>query len=365
MKGFLKRAAAVLLAAVMAVAMFAGCSKSGGKKVNAGGADSMFGILKTASQVEKATFDCDITADIEGTSAKIKLSGVTDGKATSLSAEVSAGGMSFKFDNAVVFTDDVVYINVASVMDEVGSLVKGMGGSLDLDALGITSDWVSFEAEGMFKKDTSIFETIGKDLDEAYAEVITEKDGTYSITLSDKDSVKGFLDATKKLLDDKGDSWAKLMADKANSVDTEKVVNGFVDDVADAIVKAIEEATGEKLSEDDIKELKDSMLEETDLSEFDEKMDEDAYKELIKEFRDQLDDAEAKSLDGSIDLRTSYAKGVYTIKANAAPNDEDDGAITMVSTITEDSSAKVEIPSDAQPLVDIIAAFFVAAYAAN
>ena len=42
MKGFLRKAAAVLLIAVMAVAMLAGCSKSGGKNVNAGGSGSMF-----------------------------------------------------------------------------------------------------------------------------------------------------------------------------------------------------------------------------------------------------------------------------------------------------------------------------------
>lgn len=364
MKGFLRKAAAVLLIAVMAVAMLAGCSKSGGKKVNAGGSGSMFGILRASTQVEKKNFDCDITANVEGTSAKIKLSGVSDGKATSLSAEVSAGGMSFKFDNAIVFTDDVVYINVASVMEEVGSFASAMmGGSFDLKEFGVTSDWVSFKAEGMFKQDTSFFETISKDLDEAYAGIITEKDGTYSITVSDKDSVQALMDATKKLLDDKSDSWAKLLADKANAVDTEKVVNGFVDDVADAIVKALEEATGEKLSEENIKELKETMLAGTDMSDFKDKMDEESYKELFDELKEQLKDAESEAIDGTIDLRTSYEKGVYTIKANIEPNDAEEGSITMVSTVTENKSAKVEIPSDAQPLVDIIATFFMAAYA--
>lgn len=360
MKGLLKKAAAVLLVAIMAVAMLAGCGKSGGKKVNAGGAGSMFGVLKSASQVEKATFDCDITADIDGTSAKIKLSGVTDGKATSLSAEVSAGGMSFKFDNAVIFTDDAIYINVASVMDEIGAFASAVpGADLDLSELGITSDWVFFEAEGMFKRDSSVFETISKDLDEAYADMITEKDGTYSITVSDKDSVKGFIDATKKLLDDKGDAWAKLFAEQSNKLDVEKLMNGVADDVVDAIVKAYEESTGEKLSEDEIKELRDSMLEETDMSEI-EKIDEDTYKEMFDELRDQLDDTSVTGLDGKIDVRTSYENGVYTIKANAEPEDEEDGSITLVSTIKEDSSAKVEVPSDAQSAIDILVAILVA-----
>lgn len=360
MKGLLKKAAAVLLVAVMAVAMAVGCSKSGGKKVNAGGTDSMFGVLKAATQLEKKTFDCDITADIEGTSAKIKLSGVSDGNATSLSAEVSAGGMSFKFDNAIIFTDNVVYINVASVMDEVGAFTKTMTGSdFDLESLGIKSDWVSFEAEGLFKQDTSLFETISKDLDEAYADIITEKDGTYSITVSDKDSVKGFIDATKKLLDDNGDAWAKLFAEQSKKVDANKIVNDIVDDVVDAIVTSLEEATGEKISEDEIKELKDSMLEETDMSEI-EQLDEDTYKEAFNEMKKQLDEASVKDLDGTIDVRTSYDKGVYTIKANAEPEKNDEGSITFVSTIKEDSSAKVEIPSDSQPIIDIIVALVVA-----
>ncbi|MCM1308745.1 MAG: hypothetical protein NC223_09125 [Butyrivibrio sp.] len=361
MKGFFRKAAAVLLIGIMAVAMLAGCSKSGGKKVNASGADSMFGVIKASSQLEKKTFNCDITADIDGTTAKINLSGASDGKATSLSAEVSAGGMTFKFDNAVVFTDDTMYINVASVMDEVGSFAESMGESFDLESLGVTSDWVSFTAEGLFKQDTSIFDTIGKDLDEAYASIITEKDGTYSISVSDKDSVKGFLDATKKLLEDKSDSWAKLMADKSNSVDVEKIVNGLIDDVVNSIVKAVEEASGDKISDEQVKELKDAMLEETDMSEVEE-IDEDSYKEMFDELKSELADVEAQELAGKIDVRTSYEKGVYTLKASieADETDEDGGNITIVSTVTDDSSAKVEIPSDAQPLVDILAALLTA-----
>ncbi len=360
MKGLLRKAAAVLLVAVMAVAMFAGCTKSSGKKVNAGSDGSMFGILKSAMQLEKKTFDCDITADIEGTTAKIKLSGVSDGNATSLSAEVSTGGMSFKFDNAIVFTDDVIYFNVASIMDEVGAFTSAIpGADFDLEDLGITSDWVSFKAEGLFKQDNSIFEAISKDLDEAYADMITEKDGTYSITVSDKDSVKGFIDATKKLLDDKGDAWAKLFAEQSNKLDVEKLMNGVADDVVEAIVKAYEESTGEKLPEDKIKELRDSMLEETDMSGIEE-INEDTYKEMFDEIRDQLDDASVTGLDGKIDVRTSSDKGVYTIKANAEPENEEDGSIILISTIKEDSSAKVEVPSDAQSAIDILVAIVVA-----
>ncbi len=354
MKGLLRRAAAVLLMAVLSVAAIAGCTK--GKAANAGGAGSMFGIIKSAQQVEKKTYEFNITSDIAGSSADIKLSGVSDGSATSLSAEISASGMSFKLDNAVVYTDDAIYLNVASVMEELGSFAEAMNGQkLDLAELGITSDWVSFESEGMFKQDKTAFDTIYSDLDEAYADIITEKDGTYSITVSDKDSVQKLIDATKGLIDNNGDEWAKLMADQYNKIDMKKVVEDLSNQVLDAVVKAYEEATGEKLTDEQIAELKDSMMEEMDLSDVEE-VNEDTYKEMFAELKEQLADAEAEDIDGTIDMRTSYSKGVYTFKATAEPNDEEAGSMTCVGTITEDKSAKVEVPSDAQSLIDIIAA---------
>lgn len=361
MKGFFKRAAAALLAAVMAVAMFAGCSKSGGRSVNAGGADSMFGVLKASSKVEKKTFNCDVTLDADGATSKLKLSGVSDGNATLLNLEVSAGGMSFKFENAIVFTDDVIYFNVAEIMDEVGSFATAlMGAPINLADFGITSDWVSFKAEGMFKQDTAIFDAISEDLDEAYADVITEKDGTYAITVSDQDSLKALAEATKKLIEKNGDDWAKLAVEQSNKVDVEKILNDMLDEVLASIVKAYEDAMGEELSDSDIAELKEAMLGEVDTSKI-EQTSEDDYKKMFDELVDQLDDALAgdMDLDGTVDVRTSYDKGVYTIKANLEPNSDENGSLVMISTVTEDKSAKVDVPSDAQPLVDIITAFMI------
>ena len=366
MKGLLRRAAAVLLMAVLSVAAIAGCTK--GKAVaNVGGTGSMFGIVKSAQQVEKKTYEFNITSDMNGSPADIKLSGASDGNATSFSAEVSVGGMSFKLDNAVIFTDDAIYLNVATVMEELGSFAALMNGQMqlpDLAELGITSDWVYFESEGLFKQDMTVFDTIYSDLDEGYADIITEKDGTHSITISDKDSVQKFIDATKALIDNNGDEWAKLMTDQYNKLDIKKVVEDLTNQVLDAVVKAYEESAGEKLTEEQIAELKDSMMDEIDLSDMEE-VNEDTYKEMFAEFKEQLADVEAKDIGGTIDMRTSYSKGVYTFKATAEPDDEELGSMTCVGTVTEDKSAKVEVPSDAQPLIDIIAAFAVSQVAAQ
>lgn len=357
----MRRAVAVLLTAVMAVAMFAGCSMT--KGASAGSKNSMFGIVKSVGHLENYTVVCEATLDISGTNVTIKMNGETDGNATVMSLEASTGGMTFKFDNVFVYTEDALYINVAEVADEVGVLLSaftGVSGPIDLSEYGLTSDWVSIEAKGMFKKDMTLIDVFCDDLDEAYADIIKKNDGTYSITISDKDSVKALMDATYDLLDKNGDKWAKLMDEQVKEKDVQSVVNGIVNDLMDSIVKAYEEATGEKLSEEDIEDMKEEILSYANVSDMDE-INADAYKEMFEELKNSIKDAEAEGIDGTMDVRVSYEKGVYTLKAKAEASDESEGDMTIVTTIEEGKAGKVEVPSDAQSFVDVIVPLLISA----
>ena len=341
MKGFMKKTAAVAMTAAMAVTAFTGCSKS----ASGSSTNSMFSTFKSMSEVEKANVDVNAEVNIAGTKAEIKLAGVRDGNATSCSANVSLAGMTFDLENVFVFTDDVIYINYKEITDEFSSYIAAAG--VDMSQFGITSDWVSFEMKGAFEYKGFFTDEMADALDTAYGDII-EKDGkTYSVAVSDKDSVQSFIDCTVKALEDNKDLWVSEILDKYNDNDTQDNINA----VYDQFITALGENGVDQSTLDDIK----SSLSE-DLEDAEDEMTEEDLKSSIDDMIDELKDAEPEDIDGRIKYSIGLEKKVYTqtVEANVK-SDDGDIVANITTTVTPDKDASVEVPGDSQSLIDVIA----------
>lgn len=171
MKTIMKRIAALVLIAAMAVMAVAGCSKSSGSK-SAGNksADTMFGLVKEAQALEKKTVEVSAEINTNGVKASVTLNGKSDGKATSVGATVTYGGVTFSLDDVIVFTDDVLYINAGLILEQIKPFINTAGekAASVVEALGDLG-WVSFEAKGLFAT-SSCDEVFDKDSYDQYIE---------------------------------------------------------------------------------------------------------------------------------------------------------------------------------------------------
>ncbi len=356
MRKFFKKAAAVLCITAMAAACFTGCGKkdddsekaSNGKTESA---SSMFEVIKEASKVEQGTYEANITADTDGTKMELSISGEMDDKATSLSLDVNAGGMKFSFENVIVFTEDTLYINAAEIMDEAGVYLSTYMGSSDLSDFGITTDWVSFECEGAFVSDTSLADVFCDAMDKAYKDLITEDDSTFTIEVKDDKAFAKFTDATRALLENNKNEFADAIVKYYNSVDLSSMLNGFVDSFAEALGSSM------GASEDEIDELKDELMGDTDLSEIEDLSKDDIVKSIEEMIAEM--DSETATLDGStMKITTSDKDGKYVTTIDGTASDEDvDTAFTIESIVKPDSTVSVTVPSkdDTTDLMDVLA----------
>ena len=341
MRKIMKKTAAVTVAAAMAAVSFTGCSLSASGK----SANSMFTTMKAMSEEEKANVEVNADINVAGTKAEIKLSGVKDGNATSCSANISAAGLTFDLQNLFVFTDDVIYINYKEITDEFSTYIDAAG--IDLSQTGITSDWLSLEMKGAFDYNGAFSDDLVKALDTAYGDLI-EKDGNeYSITVSEKDSVQSFMDCTVKLLEENKDLLVSEALEKYNNYDMKDSINTL----ADQFIKALGD---NGVDQDTLDELKSSLDEE--LEDAESEMTEDDLKSELDDLVDEINDSEAEDLDGRVKYSIGYDKKVYTQTVDMnIKDDSGDMVANITSTVTPDKKASVEIPSDSQSLIDVIA----------
>lgn len=341
MKGFMKKAAAVFMTAAMAATAFTGCSKSASGK----GADSMFTVLKEATEIEKADVEVNADVNFAGVKANIKMTGTRDGKATSCGLSATVSGMTFDLENVMVYTDDVIYINYAEIIDEFSSFLTTAG--VDPSTFGIDSDWISLEMKGAFDSEGFLSDDIIKALDTAYADIVEKEGKTYFITVSDKDDVQKFIDGTVKLLEDNKDMWVSEILDIYNSNDMKDSINGLADQLIDALAE-------NGVDQSVIDELKSEISDELDSAESDMKKEdlEDAVDEMVEE----LKNTEAGDIDGRIKCSVSKEDGVYSQSMDMNIKSEDGDMVASFETkITPNKKASVSIPSDAQPIVDVVA----------
>ncbi len=348
MKKNFKRIAALLLTVIMAIGMFTACGKESGS------AASMFDVVKTATELEKYSFESTITADVEGTNVEIVLSGESDGKATAVSAKASMSGMSYEFKDLFVFTDDVLYIHLGAVTEELSAVLSLY--NIDLASYGLDMEWIAFECKGAFDKDTTFINKMLSDMDKAYSGMVEKKDGNYSITIDDEESYKKFVEETKTMIETNGDAWAELIKKQADKLDVEEMVNTVVDDIINAMVEVYKEA-GYDVTDDMKAELKDQLMDEVDLS--DASVSTGDITDMFDELTDELDSAKDayEDFDGTVmTFTTGKDKGTYTVSGKAEVTGDEEGTIDFTTKITADSKASVDVPADATPFADVLTA---------
>ena len=355
MKTFMKRITALVLVAAMAVMAFAGCQKSSGSK-SAGSnksADTMFGLVKEAQSLEKKTYEASIEAETNGTKAAITLSGKADGNATSLGATVSYGGVSFTLEDVIVFTDDVLYINAGSILEQLKPFIDAAGDSASAitDSLGDLG-WVSFEAKGLFT--ATSYDDIYDILDKAYESIIKKDGDKFVISLSDKDDIQAVVDATAKMLKDNKDTFVKLITDAYDKVDVKDIVNNMADELVDQLAAA----SGKQLTDEEKQSMKDELMSSMDTSDIE--VSKSDIESSIDDAVSELEDTTVtEDLEGSADVKVYKEDGAYVTEMSIdATDDGDNVKATIKSTIKEDSSVKVDVPSDATSLVDIIVGIY-------
>lgn len=338
-----KKIVAVLLVAVMAVASLAGCTKK------TAGANSMFGITKQAMHVDKADFATSIVAEVKGVKATIELSGTTDGNATSVTAAVKFGAMTYKLDNIVVFTKDAVYFNLGVLVDQFAMYLAIAGLDKDkLSELGLDVKWVKFELTDMFEKDTTIAEMFLDDADVAYEELITKEGSVYTLSLDNKEKVTKFISLTKKMIEANSAEWAKAYAEYVSKIDLNKMFENVVKELTDAIVNANLGITKEQIDE-----LKSMLEDKIDVEDALADLSESSIKEQIDKLAEQIkpDEIEIGDNMGSLVIKSQIDKETYITSMEI---ESEDNKVTIESKITPNKKASVEVPTDAGSFMDLI-----------
>ncbi|MDD6233971.1 MAG: hypothetical protein PUB17_02210 [Lachnospiraceae bacterium] len=351
MKTIMKRIAALVLIAAMAVMAVAGCSKSSGSK-SAGNksADTMFGLMKEAQSLEKKTFEASAEINANGTKAAVTLNGKSDGKATSVGAAVTYGGVSVTLDDVIVFTDDVLYINAGSILEQLKPFIDAAGeeAASVTEALGDLG-WVSFEAKGLFA--TASYDEVYDILDKAFDSVIKKDGSKFTISLSSKDDIQAVVDATAKMLKENKDTFVKIITDAYDKADVKDIIENMVNELVDKLAAA----SGNDVSDEDKQTLKDQLMSSIDTS--DVEVSKEDIESSIDDAVKELEDTEIadEDVDGKANVNVYKEDGAYITEMEMdVTEDGEASSATIKSTIKEDSSVKVDVPTDAASLVDIV-----------
>lgn len=351
MKTIMKRIAALVLIAAMAVMAVAGCSKSSGSK-SAGNksADTMFGLMKEAQALEKKTVEVSAEINTNGVKASVTLNGKSNGKATSVGATVTYGGVTFSLDDVIVFTDDVLYINAGLILEQIKPFINTAGekAASVVEALGDLG-WVSFEAKGLFA--TSSCDEVYDIFDKAFDSIIKKAGNKFTISLSSKDDIQAVVDATAKMLKENKDTFVKIMTDAYDKVDVKDIIENTVDELVDKLASA----SGKDVSDEDKQTLKDQLMSTIDVSDIE--VSKEDIESSIDDTVKKLEDTKIadEDVDGKADVNVYKEDGAYIAEMEMdVTEDGEASSATIKSTIKEDSSVKVDVPTDAASLVDII-----------
>lgn len=349
MKKLAKRVLALSMAAAMTVSMAAGCSSAKDSKKTSGSSkdSSVFAVMEQVSKLDSLSMETTISFETDEYNGEVVLSGKKDGDKSSLSVQLNAVGMKYKLDDVMVVDGDTVYFNYKEINDELGSLIKTAG--VDLNEYGISSDWISLKLDGMSTDVSSIADIYG-DLDKAFSDVITTKSGKSTLKVDDEDSYKAFADALKKALTDNKDSWSNLIADYYSKIDAKAMVENLIDEMAGALIDKMGD-----MAEGITKEnLLEALMDNSDLSALENTMDAGDIASAIDDMISEMDAAGYEDFGGTFEIVSSAKDGEYTITASVT---DKDGMKADINTVIKDESVNIEVPSDAQSAVDIIAQF--------
>lgn len=360
MKTTMKRILVLALTCLMVIGSIAGCKSKTS-------ATSMFDVAKKVMEMEQYNFTTTVAMDMQGQSFEAELTGRTDGDATAISVKVSVSGMSFEFEDVLIYADNTLFINAKTIEDSLSAFLEQSG--ISFADYGVTSDWIAFSYDASAEKDTTLTNSILDGLDEAFKDVIKEEDGTYKISISSADEMKTLLDAAKTMMEDNADEWAGLIAEAYSASNSSDVLSTFIANLKTEVLASAAEA-GVEITEEDldsiISEYNSSLEEASDITE-------DTIKEAMDEVTTSIDSAKEELTDdtfgeGKVDISTSAKDGKYsmsmTLDAPATDEYSTDTAITVNSEFEEDKDVKIDVPSkdDAVALEKVLAPIIVSYY---
>ena len=340
----LKKITAVVLTAVMTGAVFTGCSD---KTKSSGG---MFKTMQAAAEVEKADIKTVIELKGGGETGTVTLEGRKDGNNRAFDVEINFNGESFGIEDAIIITEDALYLNYKNAKEAVceASGVTGAGDEFD-KLLGVSGDWLSLEMKGAFDTEGIYDSETAKQLDETFRKFI-DKDisaNIYTIAFTENDGLKKFFDTAADYIDDNKEEWARKFVKRAEKYETQVV------DIAGQFIDALAEKlneNGEVVSDDDIAEAKSEIESGVNTG-----LDKDELSEQIGDFADELRDYSSDE-DINIEFSVSKDKDSYTQYTGlTVGSGSDKTVLKMTTTITPDKKAEVTVPESDDDMIDIVA----------
>ena len=163
--------------------------------------------------------------------------------------------------------------------------------------------------------------------------------------------IQAVVDATAKMLKENKDTFVKIMTDAYDKVDVKDIIENTVDELVDKLASA----SGKDVSDEDKQTLKDQLMSTIDVSDIE--VSKEDIESSIDDTVKKLEDTKIadEDVDGKADVNVYKEDGAYIAEMEMdVTEDGEASSATIKSTIKEDSSVKVDVPTDAASLVDII-----------
>ena len=355
-----RKITALLVSALLCASVLGGCNLFSGQP------KTMGQVIEKAIELETYTATTEIVCYIDEVKYSVTLEETCDGQAIALDASVFASGISLGFDEIAIITEHTLYVNVNGILDGLKSVSSLLG--VDLSGFECETQWVKLTTEeSLLAKDTSLTKEILDACDEAYGELVTETDGTYTLDLSDTESQISFLETTRELLEEKETEWAEKFDELDDSAVLlgESLLEAYYDEILQMVLDSLNQY-GLDLTEDDLESFFEEMAKdfeeeyEIDSEELGEAAD---YAQKMNELMEKLDELienlkAGDGPDGSAVISVSKEDSVYTFTLDGSYTEEDvTDTFSMKTTLLECTPETIVLPEEASELMDYMPTF--------
>ena len=342
MKKITGKVIATVVAMAVVVSTLVGCT-------TAPKADSMFDVAGIVTELESYSYKMEMSVESEGVNYDIEVFGKCSKEAVSMGFTAEVNDEKYSVDDVIIATPTAMYFNLDEVMKE-------FAGDMDLGVYGVDADWIMIEWDEVAAEetDTTLADTLAKDANEAYKDIISKKDGKYTIKIDDKESAVEFVEATKNLLEENATDWSVLFADFYNSMDDSTASNDVMKSIMSNILMDINRTIDAGYTLSEINAIVDESF-EVDDEEVDVEVKAEDVETLIEELVVELEDAieDSDSADDEIGMEIEFTtyqnKNTYVTEFSMAkePEDEDEKGDKIVYKYTIVSEkVKITIPSE-------------------
>lgn len=341
MKKITGKVIATVSAMVIGTSALAGCT-------TAPKADSMFDVAGIVTELESYSYTMEMVFETEEQEYDVEVFGKCSKDAVSMGFKAEVNGEKYGVDDMIIATPTAMYFNLKGAMKE-------FAGDMDLGVYGVDADWIMIEWDetAVEETDTTLADTLAKDANEAYKDIISEKDGKYTIKIDDKESAVEFVEATKNLLEENATDWSVLFADFYNTMDT-TASNDVMKSVMSNILMDINRTVDGGYTLSEIKAIVEESFaiddEEVDI-EVEAEDIETSIEELVAELEAAIEDSDSADdeIGMEIEFTTYQNKNTYVTEfsMNKEPEeDEEKGDKVEFKYTIVSEKVKVTIPSE-------------------